>query len=108
MPKLNMTRTINISKAQGAPVNQKNNHKKLATNNENMKERYYQLKSELPETPNSKYKYKQVARDLKESEKRGFAAAVKLTFSRIITLPKKVHWRLILDVADLAKRESRF
>lgn len=49
-----------------------------------------------------------VARDLKESEKKGFSAAVKLTFQRILTLPKKVHWRLIMDIADFAKRESRF
>jgi la-related protein 1 len=45
---------------------------------------------------------------MKELEKEGFSAVLKFSFARIIQLPKKVHWRLILDLADFAKRESRF
>jgi la-related protein 1 len=33
---------------------------------------------------------------------------IKQVFSSIIRLPKKVHWRVVLDLADFAKRESRF
>ena len=66
------------------------------------------MKQDLNETPISKHKHKQLARDLKESEKRGFAAAVKLVFERIVGLPRKVHWRIMLDLADFAKRESKF
>jgi hypothetical protein len=67
-----------------------------------------QLKHDLNETPISKHKHKQVARELKDFEKKGFASAVKLVFERIISLPKKVHWRILLDLADFAKRESKF
>ena len=72
------------------------------------REREQRLKQDLVETPNSKYKYKQISREMKEIEKSGFAAVIKETFSRILSVPKKVHWRVVLDLADYAKRESRF
>lgn len=63
----------------------------------------------MNETPNSKHKYKQLARELKESEKSGgLEDMVKHVFTQIVKLPRKVHWRIILDLADFAKRESRF
>lgn len=49
-----------------------------------------------------------MARELKEGEKRGFSYCVKLVFEKITTLPRKVHWRILLDLADFAKRESKF
>ena len=66
------------------------------------------LKNELVETPNSKHKYKCAFKEMKEVEKEGFSAVLKFAFNRIVQLPKKVHWRMILDLADFAKRESRF
>jgi hypothetical protein len=33
---------------------------------------------------------------------------IKHVFTQIVKLPKKIHWRIILDLADFAKRESRF
>ena len=60
------------------------------------------------ETPNSKYKYKQISREMKENEKSGFSTVIKETFARILSIPRKVHWRVVLDLADYAKRESRF
>lgn len=72
------------------------------------RERVSSLKQDLVETPNSKYKYKQISREMKESEKNGFQAVIKETFSRVLNIPKKVHWRVVLDLADYAKRESRF
>lgn len=62
----------------------------------------------MVETPISKNKYKILSRDMKEAEKKGFNEAIKLVFERIITIPKKVHWKVLLDLADFAKRESRF
>ncbi len=62
----------------------------------------------MTETPNSKSRHKQLARDLKDSEKRGFAASLALVFDRLPSLPPKVHWRILLDLADFAKRESKF
>jgi len=66
------------------------------------------MRNDLVETPNSKHKYKQVLRDMKEQEKNGFSAVIKYVFSKIVSIPRKIHWRLILDLADFAKRESRF
>jgi hypothetical protein len=66
------------------------------------------MKQDLNETPNSKHKYKLVTRDLKDIEKKGFSEAIKLVFEKIITLPKKIHWKILLDLADFAKRESKF
>jgi la-related protein 1 len=75
---------------------------------EKMRETLNHLKQDLVETPISKNKYKILSRDLKETEKKGFSEAIRLVFERIITLPKKVHWKILLDLADYAKRESRF
>jgi la-related protein 1 len=72
------------------------------------RERIQTLKNELIETPNSKHKYKQVIREMKDLEKQGFSAVVKCAFAKIMQIPKKIHWRVILDLADFAKRESRF
>jgi tetratricopeptide (TPR) repeat protein len=68
----------------------------------------HQLRQDINETPVSKYKHKMLSRELKDSEKRGFTHAVKLVFERIVGLPRKVHWRILLDLADFAKRESKF
>lgn len=72
------------------------------------RERVQRLRQDLAETPNSKYKYKQISREMKEHEKNGFQTVVKETFQRILSIPRKVHWRIVLDLADYAKRESRF
>ena len=62
----------------------------------------------MVETPVSKHKYKILARELKDVEKKGFGESIKIVFEKIITLPKKVHWKVLLDLADFAKRESKF
>ena len=66
------------------------------------------LKCDLTESPNSKYKYKLLSREIKECERQGFATVVKETFTKMLSLPRKVHWRVVLDLADYAKRESKF
>lgn len=73
-----------------------------------MKETLQRMKSEMAETPNSKSKYKHLAREIKDAEKKGFAETVKLVFDKILTIPKKVHWKILLDLSDFAKRESKF
>lgn len=73
-----------------------------------MRETLHQLKSDLVETPVSKHKYKQLSRDFKEAEKKGFVETVKVVFEKIISVPKKIHWRILLDLSDFAKRESKF
>ena len=34
--------------------------------------------------------------------------AIKLVFAKMIDLPRKVHWKILLDLADFARRESGF
>ena len=75
---------------------------------EKMREQLHSMKQDLVETPNSKHKYKILNKDLKDIEKRGFGEAIKLVFEKIIHIPKKIHWRILLDLADFAKRESKF
>lgn len=73
------------------------------------KHREADLKRDLVETPNSKHKYKQLARELKDSEKSGgLEEMIRLVFTQIVRLPRKIHWRIVLDLADYAKRESKF
>jgi hypothetical protein len=62
----------------------------------------------LVETPNSKHRYKNFHQDFKEIEKRGFSEAIKLVFEKIIDMPRKIHWKILNDLADFAKRESKF
>ena len=81
--------------------------KKLVIN-EQMKETLHRMKSDMQETPNSKHKYKQLSREIKEVEKKGFSETVKMVFDKILTIPKKVHWKILLDLSDFAKRESKF
>jgi len=45
---------------------------------------------------------------MKDIEKKGFSITIKLVFEKILTIPKKVHWKILLDLADFAKRESKF
>ena len=73
-----------------------------------MKEHLHQLKQDLVESPNSKHKDKNLTRDLKFVEKKGFGETLKMIFERIVTLPRKVHWKILLDLADFAKRDCKF
>jgi len=72
-----------------------------------IKEKVNEMKNDLVETPVSKHKYKEIARDLKQVEKCGLEKAIKVVFERIVQVPRKVHWRILLDLADFAKRESK-
>lgn len=66
------------------------------------------LKNDLNETPNSKHKYKILMRELKDFEKQSFKQVVRHVFNRLLSVPQKIHYRVLLDLADLAKRESKF
>mmetsp|Transcript_35806 Transcript_35806/g.47116 ORF Transcript_35806/g.47116 Transcript_35806/m.47116 type:complete len:241 (-) Transcript_35806:1951-2673(-) len=97
----------NNSNEQGQPQPQTTKQAQFQAEYQS-KDRVQGLKQDLTETPNSKYKYKQISREMKEQEKNGFQAVIKDTFQRILNIPRKVHWRVVLDLADYAKRESRF
>jgi hypothetical protein len=58
------------------------------------------------DSPQSKLKYKNFLRDFKEMNKGSFISQLKYCFKQLASLPQKIHWRILLDLADLAKRES--
>jgi len=63
------------------------------------------------ESPISKQKYRLVQRDLKEIEKISpFEEIILNTLKNLskYNVPQKIHWRVYLDLADIAKRESKF
>lgn len=39
--------------------------------------------------------------------KGSFISQLKYCFKQLASLPQKIHWRILLDLADLAKRESQ-
>ena len=68
------------------------------------------LKDELIENPNSpsKVKCKEFSENMKKWESAGFASTMKKVFDQISTLPKKVHWKILVELAEFAKRENEF
>jgi tetratricopeptide (TPR) repeat protein len=65
-------------------------------------------RSELVESPGTRVKFKDFYRQLRVKEKDSFHAAKSFGLSCIDLLPEKIHWRVYLELADLAKRENRF
>lgn len=58
------------------------------------------------DSPQSKFKYKNFLKDLKDLEHDPFINQLKHSLKQLPGLPSKIHWRVLLDLADLAKRES--
>jgi la-related protein 1 len=50
--------------------------------------------------------YKEFAKDVKEMEKSGYKPTRDYVTKNIHTVPFSVHWRVYMDLADLAKREN--
>lgn len=71
------------------------------------------LRDNAVESPTSKNKYKGVSKFVEDLERAGevsFSELVAETMAKVTNLdiPKKILWRLFLDLADYAKRESKF
>jgi len=62
---------------------------------------------DLADSPTSNMKFKQFYRGFKQFEKEGYKEASSFAIENLETLPEKVHWRVYLELADLAKRENR-
>jgi len=65
-----------------------------------------QRREELNESPNTKVQFKAFFKQFKQKEKEGLEAATEFANSHFEILPKKVHWKVYLEMADLAKREN--
>eukprot|EP01129_Flabellula_baltica_P016799 TRINITY_DN9119_c0_g1_i1.p1 TRINITY_DN9119_c0_g1~~TRINITY_DN9119_c0_g1_i1.p1 ORF type:complete len:809 (+),score=179.45 TRINITY_DN9119_c0_g1_i1:70-2496(+) len=64
-------------------------------------------KGEPQISPNSKQDYKEFHKIFKLREKEGFTAALNYATCYLDELPK-VHWKILLDIADLCKRHNEF
>jgi len=74
-------------------------------------EREQKLKKDSVESPISKQKYKVISKEIKELEKTSsFEQVMTATMQRMVSqaVPQKIHWRVYLDLADFAKRETKF
>eukprot|EP01128_Nolandella_sp_AFSM9_P001820 TRINITY_DN12228_c0_g1_i1.p1 TRINITY_DN12228_c0_g1~~TRINITY_DN12228_c0_g1_i1.p1 ORF type:complete len:1218 (-),score=268.97 TRINITY_DN12228_c0_g1_i1:495-4148(-) len=66
------------------------------------------LRSQLQLSPTTKQAYKDFFKGYKLKEKAGFKAAKLFASQHFPSLPPKVHWKVYLEIADLAKRENKF
>jgi len=84
---------------------------KLYILTDDQKARENNLMGDLHDSPVSKSKYKNISKDVKEMEKVGsadFSNIVTSAFKFLKSIPQKIHWRVYLELADIAKRESKF
>ncbi|CAM9244838.1 unnamed protein product [Chrysoparadoxa australica] len=65
-------------------------------------------RAELVESPGTRLAFKDFYRTFRAREKISCDAARTFAMECFDLLPIKVHWRLYLEIADLAKRENRF
>ncbi|CBN74834.1 conserved unknown protein [Ectocarpus siliculosus] len=65
-------------------------------------------RAELVESPTTRLAFKDFYRAFRAKEKTSFHAAKVFAMECFKMLPVKVHWRLYLEIADLARRENRF
>jgi len=68
------------------------------------------LQHDLVESPISKNKFKNFSAFMKEEEKNScsFKKVLIQSLEKLKNVPQKIHWRAFLDLADFAKRESKF
>lgn len=67
-----------------------------------------QLKKELEDSPRSKKCYNSFLQRLKEHEKKGFEFTIFEVLQNIWNDPNKIHWKILMDLADFAKREGKY
>eukprot|EP01125_Pyxidicula_operculata_P020859 TRINITY_DN7835_c0_g1_i2.p1 TRINITY_DN7835_c0_g1~~TRINITY_DN7835_c0_g1_i2.p1 ORF type:complete len:910 (+),score=161.15 TRINITY_DN7835_c0_g1_i2:140-2869(+) len=65
------------------------------------------LKKQLQLSPISKQQFTDFFKVFKVKEKEGYYSAKQYASSNFANLPPKVHWKVYLEMADLAKRENR-
>ncbi|EFA76592.1 hypothetical protein PPL_10361 [Heterostelium album PN500] len=63
-------------------------------------------RGEMVESPVSRQQYKHFIKQFKLKEKEGLEVAMAFASHSLATLSEKVHWRVYLELADLANRQS--
>ena len=61
-----------------------------------------------PESPNSRQLFRDFMKAFHAKERISFQSAKDFAQESFGTLPEKVHWKIYLEIADLAKRENHF
>jgi tetratricopeptide (TPR) repeat protein len=64
--------------------------------------------AELVDTPQNKLKLKNFHRQFKQAEKEGFDGAIAFARESMLSLPSEIHYRVYLEMADLAKRQHEY
>jgi len=64
--------------------------------------------AELVETPQNKAMFKAFHRQFKQTEKEGLDRALAFARESMLSLPAEIHYRVYLEMADLAKREHEY
>jgi len=67
-------------------------------------------KQELEETPQTRSIFKEFYKTFRAKEKAGFGEAFSFAKQSLASkdIPERIHWKIYLEMADLAKRENRF
>jgi la-related protein 1 len=115
MPPLPKKQPFMTPVAKSTPVmrpkeNQHQKVKPLDLEKKDLKHIEKKLLNDLVESPISKNKFKNFSALMKENEKNStsFKSVVIQSLDKLYAVPQKLHWRAFLDLADFAKRESRF
>lgn len=64
-------------------------------------------RDDLHESPLAKQQLKLFSKVIREQEKLGYVRVSSLVVSKLPELPKKLHWKVMLELADLAKRDNK-
>uniref|UniRef100_A0A6B2KYS8 Pre-mRNA-splicing factor Syf1/CRNKL1-like C-terminal HAT-repeats domain-containing protein n=1 Tax=Arcella intermedia TaxID=1963864 RepID=A0A6B2KYS8_9EUKA len=90
------------------PANPKLSAEYTANSQSPFLEKREYLKRQLQLSPTTKQQFTDFFRLFKLKEKEGFEATKKFAAENFAHLPPKVHWKVYLEMADLAKRENKF
>jgi len=108
----NQNLNLNIPSNGGAPDSPSSPSKKAykrrkETNPSGGEASGHTSRNEPSDSPTSNLKFKQFYRGFKQKEKEGYSEARGYARKHLELLPEKIHWRVFLEMADLAKRENR-
>jgi la-related protein 1 len=64
-------------------------------------------REDLHESPQAKQQLKLFSKLIREQEKLGYRQVASSVVDKLGELPKKLHWKVMLELADLAKRDNK-
>ena len=85
----------------------KNQRFSFDQNEDLIRKESYRLKKDLIETPRSKQDFTSFASKFKEIQKDPVQAVVRQVLSQVFDYPSKIHWRILMELAEYLKREIK-